>query len=185
MKTSETLNDIAGALASAQSQMGGAVRDNDNLFFKSKYADLAEVIKVVKQPFTDNGLSFVQFPYGDADRIGITTRLLHSSGQWMEQTFSMPFEKMDPAKAGAALTYFRRQGLSAVAGVPQVDDDAQILTKSTASSAEVDAIRRRLDATGSDVAKFLKAIGASDLDSMTQEHIRTADIMLKRKESAQ
>jgi hypothetical protein len=47
MKSSELINELASALCAAQSQMGGAVKDSANPFFKSSYADLTSVIKVV------------------------------------------------------------------------------------------------------------------------------------------
>jgi hypothetical protein len=105
--------------------MGGAVKDAANPFFKSKYADLGAVVKAVKQPFAENGLAYVQFPIAEDNRIGITTRLMHTSGEWLEQDFSIPMAKIDPQQAGSVLTYFRRYSLAAVAGIPQVDDDAE------------------------------------------------------------
>ena len=125
VKQSESIEKLATALCKAQQQMGGAVKDASNPFFKSKYADLGAVVRAVKEPFAENGLSYVQFPASEDNRIGITTRLMHTSGQWLEQTFTIPFTQIDPQKAGSVLTYFRRYSLAAVAGVPQVDDDAE------------------------------------------------------------
>ena len=62
MKTSETIEELAKGLVKAQSQMGGAVKDSNNPFFKSKYTDLGSVVKAIKEAFCDNGLSYVQFP---------------------------------------------------------------------------------------------------------------------------
>jgi hypothetical protein len=62
MNSSIEINELATALCQAQSQMGGAVKDSSNPFFKSNYADLTSVIKAIKQPFSDNGLSYSQFP---------------------------------------------------------------------------------------------------------------------------
>jgi hypothetical protein len=126
MRTSESISEIATAMNKAQAQLGGAVKDAANPFFKSKYADLASVVKAVKQPFADNGLSYVQFPISEDNRIGIVTRLMHSSGEWLEREFAIPYTQIDPQKAGSVLTYFRRYSLAAVAGVPQVDDDAEL-----------------------------------------------------------
>ena len=53
MKSSDAINELANALCNAQSQMGGAVKDSANPFFKSSYADLTSVIKAIKQPFAD------------------------------------------------------------------------------------------------------------------------------------
>lgn len=125
MNQSETIDKLSGALCKAQSAIGGAVKDAANPFFKSKYADLGSVVKAIKEPASENGLSYVQFPFAEDNRIGITTRLIHTSGQWLEQTFAIPIAKIDPQSAGSVLTYFRRYSLAAVFGVPQVDDDAE------------------------------------------------------------
>jgi hypothetical protein len=71
MKSSESINELATALCAAQSQMGGAVKDSANPFFKSSYADLTSVIKAIKQPFADNGLSYTQFPVNDESGVGV------------------------------------------------------------------------------------------------------------------
>lgn len=126
MKTSESIDELAKAMSKAQGQIGGAVKDAANPFFKSKYADLGAVIKAIKAACAEHGLSYVQFPAATSNRIGITTRLMHESGQWMEQSFTIPAQNLDPQKAGSVLTYFRRYSLAAVFGVPQVDDDAEM-----------------------------------------------------------
>ena len=51
------IDELAIALCKAQSEMGGAVKDAKNPFFKSSYADLTSVIKAIKEPFANNGLS--------------------------------------------------------------------------------------------------------------------------------
>jgi len=125
MRSSELINELATALCKAQANMGGAVRGSGNPFFKSKYADLSDVMQVVKEPFADNGLSYVQFPVSTENSVGVSTRLMHISGQWLEQEFLLPMVKRDPQAGGSCITYARRYGLAAMAGIPQVDDDAE------------------------------------------------------------
>tara|TARA_R110002020_G_scaffold297940_6_gene513657 strand:+ start:529 stop:1251 length:723 start_codon:yes stop_codon:yes gene_type:complete len=126
MQTSETIEEMAKALVKAQSQMGGAVKDSNNPFFKSKYADLGSVVKAIKEAFCDNGLSYVQFPYTSEWGVGVTTRLMHVSGQWIEQEYTLPLAKQDPQAAGSAITYARRYALQSIAGIPTADDDAEV-----------------------------------------------------------
>jgi len=125
MKQSEAIDKLAAALAKAQAAMGGAVKDSANPFFKSRYADLTSVVKAVKEPFAENGLSYVQFPFSTERGVGVTTRLMHSSGQWLEDQYVLPLVKPDPQAAGSAITYARRYALQAVAGIPTADDDAE------------------------------------------------------------
>lgn len=125
MKSSDSIKDLADALCKAQSQMGGAVKDAKNPFFKSNYADLTSVIKAIKQPFADNGLSYTQFPLSDEQGVGVVTRLMHKSGEWMENSYTLPLVKRDPQAAGSAITYARRYALQSIAGIPTADDDAE------------------------------------------------------------
>ena len=108
MDKSESIKNIAIAMNKAQSEMGGAHKGAKNPFFKSKYADLGAVIEAVKTPFADNGLSYVQFPIENGGRIGIETILMHSSGEWLSNSFTVQLTKQDAQGAGSAITYCRR-----------------------------------------------------------------------------
>ena len=80
MKKSDSITELATALNLAQQQMGGAVKDSKNPFFKSSYADLTSVIKAIKEPFANNGLSYVQFPITSegGQGIGVETVVIHN-----------------------------------------------------------------------------------------------------------
>jgi hypothetical protein len=123
MNKSESIKELASALCKAQDSMGGAVKGKANPFFKSKYADLSAIIQAIKEPFAKNGLSYTQFPIESEGRIGIETMLMHSSGEWLAQSFTVQLTKQDAQGAGSAITYCRRYGLQAVAGIPSEDDD--------------------------------------------------------------
>lgn len=125
MKSSESLEKLSLALCAAQGEMGGAVKGSANPFFKSSYADLTSVIKAIKEPCFKNGLSYIQLPHRDGNSIGVTTRLLHTSGQWIEHEFTLPMVKGDPQAAGSAITYARRYALQALFGIPAIDTDAE------------------------------------------------------------
>jgi hypothetical protein len=160
MKSSELINELANALCNAQGQMGGAVKDSSNPFFKSSYADLTSVIKAIKQPFADNGLSYTQFPISNENGVGVSTRLMHISGQYLEMEYTLPTVKKDPQSAGSAITYARRYALQSIAGIPTADDDAESsmlrgADKKVISEDQVIAIKKLLDETKVDEAAFL------------------------------
>ena len=123
MNKSESIAELAKALCKAQGEMSGAAKASNNPFFKSKYADLKEVIKAIKEPFANHGLSYVQFPIEEGGRIGIETILMHESGEYLSNSFTVNLSKQDAQGAGSAITYCRRYGLQAVAGIPSEDDD--------------------------------------------------------------
>jgi hypothetical protein len=125
MRTSASIAELADALCKAQGKMGGATKDSTNPFFKSKYADLGSVIKAIKEPFYAAGLSYVQFPVSSEEGIGVLTRLMHCSGEWLEQEYYVPLAKRDAQGAGSCITYARRYALQSIAGIPSEDDDGQ------------------------------------------------------------
>lgn len=124
MQTSEQLNEISAALAKAQGEIVGALKDSANPFFKSKYADLASCWDACRLPLSKNGLSVVQGMQVDAGSLYLITRLLHSSGQWISSMTPITPKDDTPQAMGSALTYARRYALTAMVGVAQVDDDA-------------------------------------------------------------
>lgn len=125
MKKSDSIASLAAALAIAQGQMKGAIKDSANPFFKSKYADLASVVEAIRVAFSLNGLSYIQtVEPSDKDEVRVETTLLHSSGEWIAcGVLSLPVSKADAQGYGSALTYARRYSLSAAVGVAPEDDD--------------------------------------------------------------
>jgi hypothetical protein len=128
MTHSEQLGELATALALAQSLIEGAKKDSDNPFFKSHYADLASIWDACRKQLTGAGLAVVQMPFTDGTNIGVQTILLHASGQWIESSVSAAAKDLGPQAVGSVITYLRRYALAAVAGVPQIDDDAEAAT---------------------------------------------------------
>lgn len=141
MKTSATISEISTALSAAQGSMMGAVKASKNPFFKSSYSDLSAVIQAVSRPFFENNLCFTQGAEYQDGMLAITTRIIHKSGEWIEATTSLPAVKNDPQAYGSAITYGRRYGLQALAGVPSVDDDANYASASQQKQNEDNAYK--------------------------------------------
>jgi len=149
MNTSELINELAEALGKAQSQMTGAKKASANPFFKSKYSDLSQVMEAISKPFADNDLCFVQGAEADELRVAVSTRIIHKSGQWIESTTILPPTKPDAQGWGSAITYAKRYGLQALAGVPSVDDDGNAAVKKAVEKVELDnAIVAKFEACG-------------------------------------
>jgi hypothetical protein len=122
---SDQLDQLATALAKAQADIVGAKKDSANPFFKSDYADLASVWTACRKPLTANGLAVVQMPIMEAGAVAVSTLLLHASGQWVRSTLHANPKDLGPQAVGSVITYLRRYALAAMAGVPQIDDDAE------------------------------------------------------------
>jgi len=127
-KSSE-IDKLAEALAKAQSELEGAKKESVNPFFKSSYADLHAVIKSSFPYLSKNGLSVSQGNEIVKGAVCVTTLLMHSSGQWLRSKVKLPLSKVDAQGVGAAITYGRRYGLSAIVGIAQYDDDGNSISK--------------------------------------------------------
>lgn len=146
MQKSESIKELASALNKAQAEMSGAKKGANNPFFKSKYADLNAVVDAVRIPFSENGLSYSQFPIMEDNKVGVETILMHESGEWMSSVLTLPMTKQDPQAAGSAITYARRYALQAIAGIPAEDDDGNAASQSKPASKDVQAIRAAIKA---------------------------------------
>ena len=126
MNRSEAINELATALAKAQSEMQNASKDRRNDHFKASYASLASIIDVIRGPLSKHGLSIVQLPYeDDKGRISLETMLMHSSGQYLSATYCLQPTKNDLQGVGSAVTYMRRYSLLGLGVAPEDDDDGE------------------------------------------------------------
>ena len=124
MTKSHEIHELAAALAKAQGEMAHAQRTADNPFFKSKYATLAAVWDVCREPLTSNGLSVTQIPTVIQGEQILVSMLLHSSGQWLRGFYPIVPVKPDPQGVGSAISYARRYSLMGLVGVcPSEDED--------------------------------------------------------------
>lgn len=146
MNTSEQINELAAALAKAQGQVAGAVKDKTNPGYKSKYADLASVWDACRSALAANGLSVVQMTrQSERDEVIVVTRLLHASGQWLQGELNLPVTKSDAQGFGSALTYARRYALAAAVGVAPEDDDGNLAAAAKPTPIKNDVERRLVE----------------------------------------
>jgi len=160
MNKSESIKELATALAKAQGQIKGAVKDSANPFFKSKYADLASVVEAIRSAFAANGLSYIQsVEPSDKDEVRVETTILHSSGEWIGcGVLALPVSKVDAQGYGSALTYARRYSLSAATGVAPEDDDGNAATVAKPKPAMADLDKALLVINASPTLKDLQAV---------------------------
>lgn len=151
MNQSTETNELITALVNVQGQLTPAKFDAKNPFFKSNYATLNAVWDSCRVLLSKNGLAIIQTPTSPINespyvemstvkqanntekivingvaRVGLTTRLAHTSGQWLEETYFIPFrfdEKSSAAQAaGSIITYLRRYSLAAMLGIVSDED---------------------------------------------------------------
>lgn len=123
MTASGEIGELAKALAAAQAEMGDAAKDGKNPHFRSSYATLAEVRRVVVPALAKHGIAVTQLPAVTDGGVEVTTVLMHSSGQYVSSKLTMPVKDRAPQAVGSAITYGRRYALAAVACVAADEDD--------------------------------------------------------------
>lgn len=116
--------NIYTALASAQMEMGPVVKGATNPHFKSKYADLSDVVSVALPPLNANGIAlFHQIIRTDIDSFMRTVLAHGESGT--EMTCDVPLivagNNMQAFKS--ATTYAKRIGVESLTGLAPEDDD--------------------------------------------------------------
>lgn len=199
---SEHIEMLAAALSKAQSEMPSAPMLATNPFLKNKYADLGTIIKTATPILVKNGLAVSQQVVTESDRIGVTTTLLHSSGQWIEGTISLPIGeergKSMAQVAGSVITYLRRYSYGAIVGIitdedndghkpesqKQTNQDEPKSTPSTSMSLEMaeselnaDGVRYG-DIDTSKLSYMLNAMGKiqhNTPEKFTEDHQRKCD----------
>ena len=124
MNKSESIKNLAMALKKAQSEMGEVKFDSTNPFFKSRYASLGAVIETSKKALENNGLSVSQPATTNEYGVGVTTVLMHDSGEFIESTISLPItdQKNIAQEAGKIITYLRRYSLASLLNLYSDED---------------------------------------------------------------
>ena len=139
MIKSDSIGLLTAALIAAQNEFLPVLKTKENPAYKrgnvtSKYAGLDDALEATQPALGKNGLVVIQFPINDTDRVGVFSMLVHTSGEFIGDGFTLPLAKQDPQGGVAAVTYARRCGLLAILGVAAEDDDGN--TASNVKAAE-------------------------------------------------
>lgn len=121
---SSDLKDLFTSLAKAQAEMQTAGLSAENPYFKTRYADLAAIVKASRPALTKNGLSIIQqIITHDDGHTYLHTMLAHASGQWVESRVRIVPPKTDVQSLGSYITYLRRYSIAALCGIVTSDED--------------------------------------------------------------
>ncbi len=124
---------LSEALAKAQAEIQAPTKTRKVDFINNKgqrvrysYADLSDLIACIRIPLSKNGLAVVHQLEYSRGGYGLTTCLLHTSGERIMTWYPLPDPMEQQIKAqefGSALTYARRYSLSALIGIASEEDD--------------------------------------------------------------
>ena len=183
MNHSSAINEIALALSKAQEAIQDAEKSSVNPFFKTTYADLGSVLNEIRAVFPKNGLALVQSPFtAENGNIGVTTMVVHSSGQWMSDSIDIPAQGKNLAQeSGSVITYLRRYSASAFAGIAQADSDANLGTSKASNTApvvnlkgpliskdQIEEISNLMIETSTNESAFCQFLGVESIAKMPQ-----------------
>jgi hypothetical protein len=185
MKTSESIVEVAKALAAFQSEVKQPEKDGNNPHFKSKYVTLDGTVKAIHDCAPKHGLSYTQMPVSTENGVGVITVIFHSSGQFIEfEPFILPLDKKTAQGVGSALTYSKRYALSAAFGiVSDVDDDGNEATANApdvkpVSSKQVGLIKMQAKKIASsrsvEDAEVYAKLGFDDVTKLTSQQASKA-----------
>lgn len=134
-RSSETISQIAGALARAQAELENPEKlltativspfpqEGSRTF---RYASLASGLDIARKCLSKHEIATVQATTIEAETglIKLTTTLLHTSGEWIASDWPVcgAADTAAPHRMGAALTYARRYALFTLVGLAGEDD---------------------------------------------------------------
>ena len=165
IRTSESTAEILPALFAASASVGKLTKDKDNPYFKSKYADLAQVCDTCIPALREHSIMVIHSGMISDQGTGVVCRLWHLSGEWLEGVMVMPLKDgSNPQAMGSSVTYGRRYLFMAMMCQVPEDDDGNAGAKPAPPKPE--AAWLSVCKSNSKLAKATKALkmGRSDLD---------------------
>lgn len=140
---------IYAALVAAQAEFPDVTKAKtaNTGTYSYRYADLADVLDAVKPVLKAHGLAVIQDAVTEERGIGVTTIVIHESGEALKfGPLVLPYGN-SPQAAGSAITYARRYALVAALGLATDDDDGALATQAARQRAP-EARQRPADPQG-------------------------------------
>jgi len=161
IRTSDSIADVSSAVIAFQAEVEAVKKGADNPFFKSKYADLPSILAVIKPVLEKHSLGVVQSIEPIDNGLVCKTRIIHTSGEWIETGAYLTAEKQTPQGYGSATTYIRRYGIQSALGLSAEDDDAE--TAETPSRNKTNRTPVNAKVTAAQLKKIYSAASANGL----------------------
>jgi len=183
MKTSNEVNEIFKAQISLQAELDNIAKDSKGYGYN--YTSLEKLIAYVKPKLAKHSMGFIQTNTTTEDgKIGVTTRLIHESGQWVEDTLTAkltPLAKMNEYQvAGSVITYFRRYGLASILGIAS-DEDIDVQGQQVINQQQRQQLTQMIADSKTDLGKFNQSFGIGKLTDLPASEFNKAVAMLQSK----
>jgi hypothetical protein len=191
MTTPSKNKSINEAFVAAQKLIGGARKTATNPHFKSKYANLEEVLKACSDILNDHDIHITQPTMQEDGKFFVRTILTHTSGETMED-YGVPIVGWEDAKNAAQVfiagqTYARRGGLSSLVGIAPADDDGESLTQAAPPKSDKISAQQAVQLNdlaaevGADKGKFCAYLGVKTFEDINASQFTVAINALEKK----
>ena len=169
---SESVGELCAAMVPALALLTNLEADGEANY--GKFITLGAVIASARSKLGDAGCALIQSPSVSRDSNGmmvdVTTRIIHTSGQWIEGTVSIGVAANTNAQGiGSAITYGRRYGLTAMLGIAvgDEDDDGAGAASSPPAATTIPPERtQRAAKAATEVAEQVAAVAPTDGDDL-------------------
>jgi hypothetical protein len=178
------------ALCAAQAGMGKVVKGATNPAFRSKYADLGDVVSVAVPALNEQGVAMFHYMLRDEHGAVMRTTLVHgASGTEISCDVPLIINKNDMQGMKSATTYAKRIGLESLTGIAPEDDDGNAAAKAAPKAEAIrligaeqfQEINELIFETETDELKFCTYWKVTMLEDLTDKQGIDAIAMLKKK----
>jgi hypothetical protein len=182
--------NIYMALCAAQAGMGKVVKGATNPAFKSKYADLGDVVSVAVPALNEQGIAMFHYMVRDEQGAVMRTMLVHGASETsVSCDVPLIINKNDMQGMKSATTYAKRIGLESLTGIAPEDDDGNAAAKAAPKAEAIrligaeqfQEINELIFDTETDEVKFCTYWKVKTLEDLTEKQGIDAIAMLKKK----
>jgi hypothetical protein len=182
------------ALSAAQAEMGPVVKGAVNPHFRSKYADLADVMQVALPALNKHGIAaWHSTVIADGTTMMRTTLSHGESDTHINCDVPLIVAKNDMQGMKSATTYAKRIGIESLTGIAPEDDDGNAAAKAAPKQEAPKPISEKLftdikaliEETATDEDKFCAFFKVQTLHDMTAQQAADAIAMLGKKRMQQ
>lgn len=189
--------NIYTALCAAQANMGKVTKGSINPAFKSRYADLADVVSVVVPALSEQGIAMYHSMIRDDEGMVMRTTLSHgATDTHIHCDVPLIVDRNNMQGMKSATTYAKRIGLESLTGIaPDTDDDGNAAAKAPPaprqqapakiSADQFQQINDLIERTSSDEAKLCAYFKVADLHNLTAPQAEQTIAMLTKKLGAE
>lgn len=119
------MKELYSDLIKAQTKLNNTPKDKEGYGYN--YTELSTLLDYVKPILAEHNLGIVQQVKDFEDKICVTTKLIHISGDSLDSTLCLPLALLSKnnnvvQQAGATITYARRYSISSLLNIASEDD---------------------------------------------------------------